>query len=327
MSNEVFDMIQTLLHSIITFMDITALCFLIGTSWFRLWLIRPADSRGALPGPFLDGLRRLLLFCLAALAVSSIGGLAQRASEMSGFGITAILPVLPTVLFKTHYGSIWFIRLAGLAAAWIIWLTIGRRRYSLFAAVLLLCAGAVIAFSRSDSGHAADSGDLSLQQIADWLHVLAAASWGGSLLVLAALISPSLSESTPNHRVIADIAGRFYILFGPALAVLVLTGLYTAWFQVGSFPALGASPYGRVLSAKLVLLLVLFIRYALPPQHGQDDSVFAMKFLRRTRVEALMILGILLCASMLTHQVPARHAAHTMPGHGHGMDMSKEHTY
>ena len=94
------------------------------------------------------------------------------------------------------------------------------------------------------------------------------------------------------------------------LSVLVLTGLYNAWVEVGSFGVLITTPYGRVLSAKIALLLLLTFRYIAPPQHGQDESVFAMKFLRRTRVEAIMVLGVLLCAAMLTHNIPARHFSH-----------------
>ncbi|HAM51622.1 MAG TPA: hypothetical protein DCP92_13410, partial [Nitrospiraceae bacterium] len=50
---------------------------------------------------------------------------------------------------------------------------------------------------------------------------------------------------------------RFYVLFGPVFSLLVATGLYNAWVEVGSFGLLIKTPYGRVLSAKIVLLLFL----------------------------------------------------------------------
>ena len=96
--------------------------------------------------------------------------------EMSGLGITAILPVLPTVLFKTHYGRIGLVRSAGLGLALVVWFVGRRHLNSRFVAVFLLCASAAIAFSRSATSHAADFGDLSLQELSDWLHLMASSS-------------------------------------------------------------------------------------------------------------------------------------------------------
>jgi copper resistance protein D len=301
---------QAVLHSLITFIDITALSVLIGGA---LCLFRTAHS-GAdeeTSPAFIDSLRQLLMFCLIALVMSSIGNFVQRTMEMSGLGITAILPVLPTVLFKTHYGSIGLVRAAGIGLALVVWFAGRRRLNSRFAAVFLLCASAAIAFSRSATSHAADFGDLSLQELSDWLHLMASSLWGGTLIAIAIVFPPSLvAEDSRQHPAVSGIADSFYILFGPVLSLLVLTGLYNAWVEVGSFGVLITTPYGRVLSAKIVLLLLLTIRYIAPPQHGQDDSAFAMQFLRRTRVEAIIILGILLCAATLTHNVPARHFSH-----------------
>ena len=220
-------MIQGVMRSIGTFLDLAALTALIGTAWCLLWIVPPAKE--ASPSIFSARLRRLLLVCLAALVISSIVGLFQRSMEMSGIGVTAVLPVLPAVLSKSHYGSIWFVRMAGLAAAWIVVLAGGRSLNSRISGVLLLLSGAVIAFSRSASGHPADFGDLSPQQLADWLHLLAVSSWGGGLLALAASLTSSLTaEDSLSQQVVAGMADRFYVLFGPVLTVLVFTGLYNA---------------------------------------------------------------------------------------------------
>jgi copper resistance protein D len=310
-------MIQGVMRSIGTFLDLAALTALIGAAWCLLWIVPPAKE--ASPTIFSVRLRRLLLVCLAALVISSIVGLLQRSMEMSGFGATAVLPVLPAVLSKSHYGSIWFVRMAGLAAAWIVVLAGGRSLNSRISGVLLLLSGAVIAFSRSASGHPADFGDLSPQQLADWLHLLAVSSWGGGLLALAASLTPSLTaEDSLLQQFVAGMADRFYVLFGPVLTVLVFTGLYNAWVEVGSFQALVSTPFGRLLSAKLVLFLILALRYIAPPAHGQDNAAFSHKFLGRTRTEAIIVLGILFCVSWLVQEVPARHFAHL--AHAQGTD-------
>lgn len=315
-------MIQALMRSMITFIDLTALAALIGAAWCQMWVMRREVGGAEFPKAFLDRIRLLLIVCITALVISGIGDLAFRAAEMSGFGIASILPVLPTVLLKTHYGSMWLARLAGLAAAWTVsWAGKGHAGSRLITTSMLF-AGAVIAFSRSASGHAADFGDGSPQQIADWLHLLAAASWGGTLLALASVIPPSviMRDDLPQ-RTIAGIADRFYFLFGPALAVSVLTGAYSAWIEVGSFKALLSTPYGRVFSVKLAIFLLLAFRYIAPPKHGQEE--FATRFLHRVRADALLVLAVLLCVAIFTHQIPARHSSHLMPHHTHMMEMAE----
>ena len=205
----------------------------------------------------------------------------------------------------------WLLRVAGLCAAGFVWWL--RRKHSgkrLFD-VLLLCSGAAIAFSRSASGHPSDFGDLSPQQLADWLHLLAVSAWGGSLMALAVIFPPSsVKDDNLQQQLVATAAGRFYRVFGPLLTIIVCTGLYNAWFQVGSFQALTTTPYGYLLSVKLLLLLFLAFRYISLPERNRDEALFVTKFLYRTRLEAFIILSLLLCVALLVHQIPARHFLH-----------------
>lgn len=304
-------MIQTFIHSIIPFIDIAALAVFIGAALCILYTARPTGGPAEYPQVLSDRMRRLIFICLSMLVISTIFGLFGRVMEMSGFGFAASLPLLPTVVFKSHYGSMWLLRVAGLIAAWVV--LVAGKRYTgsrLFGGSLLL-AGAALAFSRSASGHPSDFGDLSPQQLADWLHLLAVSALGGSLVALATIFPPSfVKDDILQQPLVAIIAERFYRLFGPLLAIIVFTGLYNAWFQVGSFQALTVTPYGGLLSAKLLLLLFLAFRYIAPPEHGRDEALFVTKFLHRTRLEAVIILALLLCVALLVHQIPARHFLH-----------------
>ena len=304
-------MIQALIHSLIPWIDLTALAALIGASLCLLYMTRPTGGSSEYPQILLGSLRRLIVRCLSMLVISTIFGLIGRGMEMSGLGLAASLPLLPIVVFKSHYGSMWLLRVAGLIVAWIV-LMAGKRYIGsrLFGGFLLL-AGAVIAFSRSASGHPADYGDLSPQQFADWLHLLAVSAWGGSLMTLAVIFPPSfVKDDNLQQRLVAITAERFFRVFGPLLAIIVFTGLYNVWFQVGSFQALTTTPYGGLLSAKLLLLIFLAFRYIAPPEHGRDEDLFVTKFLNRTRLEAVIILVLLLCVALLVHQIPARHFLH-----------------
>ena len=199
--------------------------------------------------------------------MSSIGMLVQRTMEMAGLGITEITPLLPTVLFSSHYGSMWFVRTAGIVIAWCIW-WIGKRHLdSRIVIFLLLSACAAIAFARRASSHAADYGDFSLQQLSDWFHLMAAICWGGALLSISLMFSASsIADSSDQQHIVAGIADRFFALFGPVFAVLVITGLYNAWVEVRSFEALLTSRYGWFLTAKLLIFAYLTCRYIAPPQ-------------------------------------------------------------
>ena len=320
-------MLDTLIHGLMTFVDLTALSSVAGTIICLHWTICPVciDSPNS-TNPCFDRCRRLLFFCLVGLSITSITSLMQRTMEMAGLGITEIVPVLPTVLFSSHYGSMWLVRTAGIVIAWCVWWLGKRHLNSPILTFLLLSACAAIAFSRSASSHASDYGDLSLQQLADWVHLIAAISWGGVLLSISLMLSASdVADSAEQQHIVSGVADRFYAFFGPVFAVLVFSGLYSAWVEVRSFEALLSTTYGWFLSAKLIILAYLTSRYIAPPQKAKDEATYATKFLKRTRFEACLILAILLCVSLFTHEIPARHAAHLkMMEHERKMDSAPE---
>ena len=316
-------MIQALLHGIITFIELMALSTFVGGILCLLWTVHLTGDATPSP-PLIANLRRLLMLCLIALVISSVGNLVQRTMEMSGRGIIEALPLIPTVIFKTHYGSVGLVRSSGLGLALLVWFFGKRHFYSKGFGAIMLCAASAIAFSRSATSHAADFGDLSMQELADWFHLLASVGWGGALLAIAIIFWPSsVANINEDQHAVSGIADRFYVFFGPVFALLMATGLYNAWVEVGDLTPLWTTSYGKILSIKLVLVAVLTMRYITPPQHGKDDAGFAMKFLSRTRVEALVVLGILLCVALFSHEIPGRHASHAM--HNTGQTAEPDH--
>ncbi len=284
-----------------------ALTVLLGASWLHVWSMTPVQT---FPPSTLQRLRLLYLLCLTVLTVSSIGIFVMRSMEMSGVSFSEVETVLSAIILKTHYGSMWLLRLASLFCAWAIWWAGKRHMTSRFPGYSLLIAAVVIAFSQSSSGHLADFGDFSVQQIGDWLHLLAVSCWVGSLVAITFLFPLSSVGIEDQNDYLHRLADRYYFLFGPLLAVLVLTGWYNSWLLVRNYPALMSTPYGWILSVKLLLFFVLVSRYLAPPGHGLDRSLYVMKFLRRIRLEVFLILGIILCVAFLIHRVPARHQLH-----------------
>jgi putative copper resistance protein D len=94
----------------------------------------------------------------------------------------------------------------------------------------------------------------------DWMHLLAGGLWGGGLLALTGAVLPSISRSTDQRRaLLADLARRFATLASIALAVVLLTGFANAWIQVGTMRGLWATPYGKTLLAKLLLVCLVLL--------------------------------------------------------------------
>ena len=274
---------------------------------------------------------RLLGIAAALLTASSIGILAARTLEMEG-GHWAILPAtLPLVLKVTHYGHVWLFRLPALVLLWLGWFQLGRRERRAWPAWLMLVAVAGIALTRSETGHPADHGDFTLAVWIDWVHLLAGSAWVGSLFGMSLAVFPQLlsGEPDPAPRA-AEIFGRLSRLAGLALGVVVLSGVYTAWHELGTWHGLWDSQYGRTLLVKLLLVAGMIglgarNRYGhLPRLQALSGRPPRLRFFRigaesgaavqpaaavrdcsRTvSIEALLGLAVIAAASALLHRMP-----------------------
>ncbi|MFD7782244.1 copper resistance protein CopC [Streptomyces nojiriensis] len=89
------------------------------------------------------------------------------------------------------------------------------------------------------------------------LHLLAMGVWLGGLLTLLLL----LRRRKPSSQDIPAAAiGRFSTLAFRAVVVLVGTGVYQSWRQVGSWEALSTTAYGKILVVKIAaVVLVLWV--------------------------------------------------------------------
>ncbi len=331
-------------HIVPAWLEILFLAFVVGVLASLLWVF-PSAARADLPERERLSARlwRFFAISIAAALASGFVNLLVRTAEMSGSPLQDLFPQLPTVILKTHFGTVWLIRIAGLVLLWVF-VTTGRKyRDSRPGLYVLLGIAAVVTMTESASGHAADAGDFSAAELADWLHLFAACVWGGGLLALSLAILPFFAKAGNREaRSIAAAGSRFSRIAGIAVATIVLTALYQARAYVGSIDALVKAPYGRTVVAKLVLLIFLlalgaFNRYisvprlqewaGLPPARrgilsrlagfflgplarNLKGAPVARRFGLSVRIEAFLIIGVLLCAALLRHEVPARHFMH-----------------
>ena len=335
---------NSFIHIIPEWLELVSLTFCIGLLACRLWVLTLSARAGFIEQEnILDAMWKLLAICAAVMIVSSGANLLLRAAEMSGHPLSAVLPVLPKVIFHTHLGRAWLIRIGALILLLITVMAGGRRRGSRGIAGLMLGIAVIITMTESASGHASDKGDFSVPEIMDFLHLLAAGVWGGGLFTLSLVILPNLTRGGDRTAaLIADAAGRFSRIAGFAVGIIAITALYNAWSYVGSFEAIWTSPYGWTVLAKFILFFLLlnlgaFNRYVSVPLllqwsgtsradggmiariashlfsryfRNPDGLRSSFRFRRIVRIEALLVLGALLCAAMLRHEIPARHHSH-----------------
>ena len=340
--------LATFLHAVPEWLLLVALAFCFATLVIRLWVLEAAADK-ELPHhrKLLTRLWRFFGAGIAVLAAGSIADLFVRAAEISGQPPLALFSVVPTVVFRTHIGRVWLIRMAALTFFAMVFIAGRKHRDSRKVLMVLLGLGLVISMTESASGHASDAGDLSLAEIVDWFHLLAASIWGGGLLVLSVAVLPELARYGERIAPVnASVARRFSGIAGFAVGVVIATSGYNAWAYVGSFGALWKTPYGwtvvlKILLFSLVMYLGAFNRYVsvpllqracyLPGGRGfleriavrffprylctEEKSLIFSRFMWSVKVEAILIVGILLCAALLRHEIPARHHSHMERSH------------
>lgn len=235
--------------------DIATLIAVIGVLACLVAVI-PRDADGTLA-------RRLWVMLgstLALLTLASFGILLSRTLELNGDAWGTLWRDMRLALAVTHFGHVWWWRVPALALLWIGWSTCARRPGTHWIRWLMVPAVAAIALTRSETGHPADHGDLTLSVWIDWLHLLAAGAWVGSLFGITLAVFPRLlrtGNASPRHA--AQIFQRLSTLSAAALAVLIACGIYNAVRQLGSLDALWTTRYGINLDVKLVLVLVMIL--------------------------------------------------------------------
>ena len=107
----------------------------------------------------------------------------------------------------------------------------------------------------SAAGHASSLGG-PFNALVDWVHLVAAAAWLGSLPIIPGLAARGVTAGTSRRAVVTEILrrhGRVALVAGP---MVVLTGLANSPVVLGTSRELVASGYGNLLLVKAVLVSV-----------------------------------------------------------------------
>ena len=192
-----------------------------------------------------------------AVLVTAVLRLYAQSLAMHGSDEAFTVDYILAMIAHTLWGWGWILQAAGAVIA-IVGFGMARRGRAggwIAAAV----AGVALAVSPALSGHAAATPGLAaLAVTADALHIVGAAGWLGSLLmVLVAGIPVAMSLGAERR---GTAVARLVNAFSPTAllfaALAALTGILAAWLHIGFSSALWTSDYGRTLLIKLAILSV-----------------------------------------------------------------------
>ncbi len=227
----------------------------------------------------------------------------------------------------TRFGQVGVARLALLAVAGVLtyWLfarpAVPRVWYWLAGTV-----GIALAATPGVAGHASTGDWVPIALVTDTLHVSAMALWIGGLVALAAVTLTAFVRTTvPDPPLVLN---RFSKMAMTCVGVLIVTGAFQTWRQVGSLDQLRSTDYGRILIVKLLLFVVMLVLAAFaretvfrltwresdepePDEPDADpieiDSAKEVIGLRRALgVEIIFAVMVLITTAVLVNAAPAR---------------------
>lgn len=246
----------------------------------------------------------------AALALVSLAGIVLQGATSASIGLGDAFrwPLFHEVL-GTRFGEVWLAR-AGLALALLACALILRRAQGRVAELtldgaLLLCVGLVL--TPAAAGHA-NGGAISF--VSDVVHVQAGAVWVGGLAFLVAAL---LLERQRRWELASDAVPRFSNLAVISVAALLVAGVINAYLQIRSWDGLWETTYGRLVLAKVALVLPVLAlglynnrKEVAQLGAGTASAVEKRRFLRTTVAELVLVTAVIAVTAVLVGKPPAR---------------------
>ncbi len=261
--------------------------------------------------------RRAAGFGLAgALLLTIIIPLRLLAQSLVVFGGGAGMEGM-SILLDTLWGKGWLVQASGcvLAAAGLL---VARRgaRWGWGVAAL---GALMLVISPGLSGHAAATGGpAGLPHVADALHVSGAGLWIGTLAAILFVGIPAARAIGDDRSgiVLAALVQGFSPLAMLSAGVLATTGLIAASYQLSSPTDLWTTSYGRVLTVKILVVMVVVAlgAYNWRRMRPAMDQPGADRQLRRSGgIELAAAAVVILLTAILVAIQPPVHAADAAP--------------
>jgi copper transport protein len=256
-NGEEADAASSVSNSLARTFSFIGLLVLIGATTFRTLVLPQARGISLELGPQLEsraaalGLAASVLVILSALARLFLE--AEMMNAMPGMQTMS----LTDMAMHTRWGFALRLELGMALVAFVSFaLAMRRLRGAWFVASI---SALVLAVTPALAGHAAASPKFTSLMIGtDFLHVLGAASWLGSLLVLLVIGVPLFLalDGAERWSSVASLVNSFSPIALASAAVVVVSGVIASWVHLEHFSALWQTTYGQVLLVKLFLVAI-----------------------------------------------------------------------
>ena len=257
----------------------------IGLAAFHRFVIRN--------GPMPVALVRLIAAGLAVSAVATLATAVGSAVE-AGAGVDYLL--------GTRNGALQLAR-AAVAALGAISLLVAPRRWT---GALAAATGLIGVVLLAAAGHAAAlPGPVPV--ISQAVHVIAAGIWIGGLAGLLMLLVAPAVVSEEGRIEMRSVVPRFSALALGSIGMVVLTGAYAAWMEMGALLDVDTE-YGRTLLMKAGLVAGALALGSLNYFDGGRMRPWLDGFRTRLSVEVMVAASVLLMTAVLA-TTPPIHAA------------------
>jgi len=345
-------------YAAVRWLNLAALILLAGAFFFPL-LVWTGKRIPSVPWKAHEIFRRRQRFIIVlswiTLVVGTLAAFAfQGAVATQRSLVGAMSPDVLEAVAGTRFGRLALVRLGLLALAAILWKVLVPRwtasearslgaagvvdsppRWAAATSTVLIVA---LLTTPGLAGHAGTTPPVALHVTVDALHMIGASVWIGGLVVLltAALPAAGTLERSDRIATIAPVVARFSDLAVIAVAIMVLTGTYAAFVQVGGLSVLFEAPYGLVLVAKIAVFLPLlglgavnkfWIRprlsrgvYAVGTASEPPISLFR----NLVAAEVVLALAVIAVTAFLVNLAPARNVLAARSGVEKRIEISGE---
>jgi len=307
-------------------MQATARWFaLLGLAAFMaIWPMWTIVLRPALAGVWREGprfTRSARRYAVIAFALAVIGSVAALLVQVTTLSSGTYFDKVMNTIGQTRFGHLWLLRLGLLAFVGLLLCAVAwwypRHRAFERAVTWIASFALVIPFSLNSHASAQASGR-NATVLADMIHLLGAGLWVGGLAMLAIVLFPAIRTLDPQarKRALAIAIPRFSLIALVAWVAMGVTGLYSAWLQVGNLTALTDTPYGRSLLIKSILLALILVvaainllvieRQLTRTLADQAASLWSRRLTWTVALELVLVLGVFGAVGAMTSQEPGR---------------------
>src|SRR6266852_4872172 len=303
-NGEEADAASSVSNSLARTFSFVGILVLIGATSFRMLILPRATEINTETRTRME--RRAALLGLAASVLVILGALVRinlESEMMSAMpGMQAMS--MTDMAMHTKWGFALRLELGAALVALASFALAIRRLWSAW--LVATISAIVLAVTPALAGHAAASPRFTTLMIAsDFLHVLGASSWLGSLFAVMMVGVPLAFalDGVERWSSVASLVNSFSPLALASAAVVIASGIIASWVHLEHLSALWQTMYGQVLLVKLFLVVVTLMIGAYNFRRVQPqlvNEVGSARLRRSAAIELSVGLLILLVTGFLT---------------------------